>query len=58
MYQELQLLKKKVDFLEHQTLEEETLTAEEESQLENAREEHKQGKTISLENLKKELGDD
>ena len=58
MYQELVALRKEVQFIKNHMFDQDTImTSEEEAQLEEALEEHKQGKTISLEDLKKELDD-
>jgi|TARA_Y100000296_G_C5114024_1_gene226726 hypothetical protein len=57
MYKELIALKKEVHFIKtHMFDSDSIMTAEEEVQLEKALEEHEQGKTISLEDLKEELG--
>lgn len=58
MYRELVALRKEVQFIKNHMFDSDIImTSEEEVQLEEALEEHKQGKTISLEDLKKELDD-
>ncbi len=57
VYDELKSLKKEVTFIKKHMVDVDMfLTHEEEERLNEALEEHKKGKTISLENLRKELG--
>ncbi len=57
VYDELRSMKKELNYIkEHMVDVDMFLTPEEEERLNEALEEHKKGKTISLENLKKELG--
>ena len=58
MYKELLALRTEVHYIKENMIDVDMfMTPKEEVQLEKALEEHKQRKTISLENLKKELGD-
>ena len=55
--QELKNIKKELDFIKDHMVDVDTLmTAEEEQQFQKAMKEHKEGKTTSLGDLKKELG--
>jgi len=57
VYDELRSMKKELNYIkEHMVDVDMFLTPEEEERLNEALEEHKKGKTISLEDLKKELG--
>ena len=57
VYRELMLLRKDVDVIKSQVIEDDTLmTDEEEERYKKAMKELEEGKTISLEDLKKELG--
>ena len=56
MYRELLALKKEVQFIKTHMFDPDTImTTEEEEKFERAMKEYKEGKTISLEDLKKEL---
>lgn len=58
IYHELLALRKEVHFIKaHMADADMFLTSEEEEKLEKALKEHKEGKTISLQELKKELSD-
>jgi len=58
MYKEIIELKNEVKFIKKHMFDPDTImTIEEEERYERAMKEHKEGKTISLEDLKKELGD-
>lgn len=57
MYRELLALRKEVQFIKTHMFDPDTImTTEEEERYERAMQEYKEGKTISLEDLKKELG--
>ena len=57
VYRELMLLRKDVDVIKSQVIEDDTImTDEEEERYKKAMKELEEGKTISLEDLKKELG--
>ncbi|MEK6873106.1 MAG: hypothetical protein AABW90_03795 [Nanoarchaeota archaeon] len=57
MYKELLALRKEVQFIKEHMFDPDTImTIEEEERYERARQELEDGKTISLEDLKKELG--
>ena len=57
VYKELLILKKEIEFIKSHMFDPDTImTTEEEERYERAMQEHKEGKTISLEDLKKELG--
>ena len=57
VFDELKSLKKEVTFIKkHMVNVDMFMTPEEEERLTEALEEHKKGKTISLEDLKKEIG--
>ena len=57
VYNELRSMKKEINYIkEHMIDVDMFLTIEEEALLDEALEEHKKGKTISLANLRKELG--
>ena len=56
MYMELLALRKEVQFIKTHMFDPDTImTTEEEERFERAMKEYKEGKTISLEDLKKEL---
>ena len=58
MYKELLALRKEIQFIKTHMVEiDMIMTPEKETQLEEALEEHKKGRTKRLEDLKKELGD-
>ena len=57
MYKELLALRKEVQFIKTHMVNQDTImTTEEEERYERAMQEYKEGKTISLKDLKKELG--
>ena len=57
MYKELLALRREVQFIKTHMFDPDTImTIEEEERYEKAMQEYKEGKTISLEDLKKELG--
>lgn len=57
MYKELLALRKEVQFIKNHIVDQDTImTAEEEERYEKAMQEYKEGGTISLEDLKKEIG--
>ena len=57
VYNELRSMKKEINYIKEHMIEVDMfLTIEEEALLDEALEEHKKGKTISLANLRKELG--
>ncbi|MBI4140122.1 hypothetical protein HY483_04130 [Candidatus Woesearchaeota archaeon] len=58
MYKEIVELRREVTFIKHHMVNADMfLTPKDEAQLEEAMEEHKKGRTISLQALKKGLGD-
>jgi len=58
MYQLMINLKREVEFIKNNMVKEDMfLSMEEEEKLEEALDAHKKGKTISIEDLKKKLGD-
>ena len=57
MYGELLALRREIQFIKTHMFDPDTImTTEEEERYERAMQEHREGKTVSLEDLKKELG--